>query len=117
MVRGLVGTLLVAALLLATSATAQDEALPDILERHLVQLEKSWAASLYIRRSVRNIQILEYSRSDNASVISARYDYRMGDSTASDTVYITFRDGYRTCVAYRFYNKYCTLTGARDGSP
>ena len=117
MARRLMGTLLAVATLFATSASAQDDEWPAILERQLIQLEDSWAASLYIRRSVRNIQVLEYSRSENASVVSARYDYRMGDSTASDTVYIAFRDGLRTCVAYRFYNKYCTLNGARDGSP
>lgn len=102
--------------LLAAPAKAQSEWIP-VLESHLSALEDTWPLSIYVRRSVRNVRIVDAI--PGSVVVSARYDYRTGDSTLSDTVYMTFNEsGQRICVAYRFYNRYCTIYGAeREGSP
>jgi hypothetical protein len=100
----------------ANARGQSEESWDSIMERNLRDLSQKMLCN-YVYNSVRNITLLEYNASENASVVSARYDYRCGDSTSSDTIYITFRNGMRPCVAYAFYNKYCTLSGEQDGTP
>lgn len=95
------------------------QSLESELEPHLRDLAVNggmagpWVCA-YVLNSVRNATVL-YSGTEGM-VVSARYDYRCGDSTDSDTIYLTFRNGSRTCDAYRSLSTYCTLYGRQNGT-
>jgi hypothetical protein len=95
---------------IAQPASAQtNEQFADSQLRELVRSD-GWACS-YVIGSARNVQIIA---SDAVRVVvAARYDYRCGDDTLSDTVYMAFSNGIRTCSAYRSFGKACSLDGYR----
>ncbi|WP_073977718.1 hypothetical protein [Erythrobacter donghaensis] len=95
---------------IAQPAAAQtNEQFADSQLRELVRVD-GWACS-YVNWSARNVQIIA---SDAVRVVvAARYDYRCGDDTLSDTVYMSFSNGIRTCSAYRSFGKACSLDGRK----
>ena len=108
----LCGAALLGSIIIPAGAHAQAtwESVADANLRHISM------ACNYVYNSTRNAEVIESN--DTTAVISARYDYRCGDSTLSDTVYMTFRNGERTCHAFAFYNQHCTMDGdVESGRP
>ena len=91
----------------ASPARAQDTR--SDLQSWLQSDSANWAMSKYVWDSIRNINVID--RTDTAIILSARYDYRMGDSTFSDTAYFAFSNGNLYCMAYAFNNEYCSIYG------
>ena len=65
----------------------------------------------YVSGSVRNVSIVDYDNSVGTAVVSARYDFRCGDTTYSDTASLAYYNGQLTCRAYAWYGERCTLGG------
>lgn len=65
----------------------------------------------YISGSVRNVAVLDYDNTIGTAVISARYDFRCGDNTYSDTAYMAYYNGQLTCRAYAWNGERCSLAG------
>lgn len=99
-----------AASLISGAANAQAPTLYMIVDNNLRDLSRGMMCN-YVFGSARNIQVDAYDLSQSMSLISARYDYRCGDSTYSDTVYLAFSNGSRTCHAYAFDGKRCSMDG------
>lgn len=74
-----------------------------------------WACQ-YVIGSARAVTILERDNEADYTLISVRYDYRCGDSTLSDTAYMSFKnvstDITITCADYAVQNGRCTIDGA-----
>lgn len=70
----------------------------------------------YVVGSARGVSILERDNAADYTLISVRYDYRCGDSTLSDTAYMSFKnvttDIMITCIDYKSQSGACTIDGA-----
>ena len=97
----------VASLLFSVGPAMAQDTRSD-LQAWLQHDSKTWMSS-YVWDSIRSITVV--NRSSQAIVFSARYDYRIGDTTFSDTAYFGFSNGKLYCLAYVFNGEYCSLYG------
>jgi hypothetical protein len=97
----------VASLLLLNISPAWADTRSD-LQSWLQSDSKTWLSN-YVWDSIRSIDVL--AETDSSIVFYARYDYRLGDTTFSDTAYFGFSNGRLYCLAYAFNGEYCTLYG------
>jgi hypothetical protein len=97
----------VAALLLSASSARAGDTRSD-LQDWLQADSRNWL-SVYVWDSISNITVVESS--DSAIVFSARYSFRLGDTTQADTAYFAFSNGHLYCLAYAWNREYCTLLG------
>lgn len=100
-----------ALLLTPTFAIAQSSDLRNFMEIQLRDLNKGWVFD-YEFNSVGEPAVLELSSDQRSAVLKASYRYTNG---RSDTIYLTVRDGRRTCVGYAYFSERCTLTGKTMG--
>ena len=78
------------------------------LQSWLQSDSRNWLSN-YVWDSIRNITVVDSS--DTAIVFSARYSFRLADTTQEDTAYFAFSEGQLYCLAYSFNGDYCSLLG------
>jgi hypothetical protein len=93
---------------LGSQFTAHASDIRSDLQSWLLEDSKGWV-STYVHDSIRSITVIDSSR--DAIILSARYDFRIGDSTFSDTAYFAFSDGRLFCLAYKFDGETSTTYG------
>ncbi|MEO1044439.1 MAG: hypothetical protein AAFX04_03250 [Pseudomonadota bacterium] len=92
--------------------TTEDYQLRNFMELELRELSKKWVKN-YRYDSAGFPVVTELSDDGFSAVIKTDYLYTDGKT---DTIWMTYRNGKRTCLAYKYWGEYCTLQGKKGGN-